>query len=164
MFGAMARPSPPCPSPHPPGFTLIEILVVLAIMGIAMAIAIGHGPMRSARLEMRAGAGQFADALRRAEALAISSGAPVNVVIDTRRRLYATDATPPRGFAPGLAITVLPGTQTLPMGKAAINFSPDGSSSGGGLKLTGPQGSFTVQANWLSGQITANAMTATNAN
>jgi prepilin-type N-terminal cleavage/methylation domain-containing protein len=46
------------------GFTLIEILVVLAILGVALGMLIGRGPMRSRGLETRAAAGALAQSLR----------------------------------------------------------------------------------------------------
>lgn len=135
------------------GFTLIEVLAVLAILGLALGLAIGRGPMRSARLEARAGAGQFADALRRAGDRAIASGIPVLVVIDPQARLYATDGEKPRIFARDLSIALLPGTANVAPGKAGIMFSPDGSASGGGMRFETGHHALRVEVEWLTGRV-----------
>jgi general secretion pathway protein H len=136
------------------GFTLLELLVVLAILGLAIGMVTSRGPMRSARLEGRAGAAQFADALRRAGLRALETGQRVTVVIDPARGEYATDGDTKRVFARGLTPHLRPGTQALPHGLAEIVFSPDGSASGGGIDLTGQGGSLSVAVEWLTGSVT----------
>lgn len=135
------------------GFTLIEVLAVLAILGLAMGLIIGRGPARPARLTARAGAAQFADALHRAANLAMVSGVPVRVVVDIDRHLYAQDGAAPRGFAPDLAVSLLPGMARLGPTRGVISFSPDGSASGGGLRLVRGRYAQVVAVEWLTGRI-----------
>src|SRR5580658_4343695 len=54
------------------GFTLIELAVVLAIMGLMLALVVTRGPMRGPALQTRAAAAQIAQGLRAARARAIA--------------------------------------------------------------------------------------------
>jgi len=138
---------------HSSGFTLIEIMIVLAILALSLTIALTHGPSHSARLEMRAGAAQFADVLRRAQSQAILSGRVVNVVIDPRKHEFAADKTPARDFAANTDVSILPGTMALPHDQSLIRFAPDGSASGGGIILSGQHHKFRVEVEWLTGTV-----------
>ena len=54
------------------GFTLIEVLVVLVILGLTIALIVSRGPARSTGFDLRATAGSVAQQLRltRSEAIA----------------------------------------------------------------------------------------------
>jgi general secretion pathway protein H len=135
------------------GFTLLEMLVVMAIMGLLIGVVVFHGPPRSAGLQMRAAAGALAQTFRTARAAAIERGRTVNVAIDPARRLFATDGGQLRAFAPGMAVELLP--PTLPgIGTAKlIRFAPDGSASGGGVGLAQGRRKVFVRVDWLTGQV-----------
>ena len=48
------------------GFTLLEVLIVVVILGLALGIAVSRGPVRSVALEARAAAADMARTLRMA--------------------------------------------------------------------------------------------------
>lgn len=140
------------------GFTLIEILVVLAILGVAMGLIIGRGPMRSRGLEARAAAGSLAQSFRAARARAIAIDADVQVVIDPARHVFAADGSKPvvvsrelsmavEPAAPGQAVLKGPGSTRI------IRFSPDGSSSGGEVLLGLGRRRIGITVEWLTGQV-----------
>ncbi|HEY4174844.1 MAG TPA: GspH/FimT family pseudopilin, partial [Rhodopila sp.] len=64
------------------GFTLIEMVVVLVVLGLALGLVIARGPMHSATLDARTAARQLAQALRLARSRAIMSDRPVLVRVD----------------------------------------------------------------------------------
>lgn len=135
------------------GFTLIEILVVLAIMGVVLGIVLGRGPLRSTGLQARAAAGALAQTLRAARAQAIADDHDVAVAIDPRRRVFAMDGGPPRQLAEGLSISVLPPTLPGPGSVRLIRFSPDGSATGGQVLLGSGHRRLGVSVEWLTGQV-----------
>ena len=90
----------------PAGFTLLELLVALAVLGLVLGIVVTRGPMRSAALELRAASGELAGALRSARARAIVSDRTVLLMIDTAKHQYQTAGDPPRPLPWSVAITV----------------------------------------------------------
>jgi general secretion pathway protein H len=118
------------------GFTLLEMLVTVAVMGIVLAVLAGFTRPQSHRLEMEAAARDVARAMRAARGTAISGGTPVT-----------------------FALPALPGWLTVaeraPQG--GIVFAPDGSSSGGGVLLAGDGQATEVSADWLTGRVDIHA-------
>lgn len=114
------------------GFTLLEMLVVIAVMGAALLLLTAFGPPRSHRLEARGAAQQVAEAMREARGRAIAQGHTVTVTL-------------PR--LPGwLAVSV----QAPPGG---IVFAPDGSASGGQVVLDGDGQESVISTDWLTGGV-----------
>ncbi len=140
------------------GFTLIEILVVLAILGVAMGLIIGRGPMRSRGLESRAAAGALAQTLRAARAQAIDGDHDVSVAIDPGRHVFAIDGGPSQKLAADLSVSILPPTVQGPGPVRLIRFSADGSATGGKILLGTGRQRLGVSVEWLTGKVSvANA-------
>jgi prepilin-type N-terminal cleavage/methylation domain-containing protein len=64
------------------GFTLIEMIVVLVVLGLALGLVMTRGPVHSRRLELDATARQVAGALRLARSRAIAEERGVAVVLE----------------------------------------------------------------------------------
>ena len=135
------------------GFTLIEILVVLAILGVALGLIIGRGPMRSRGLESRAAAGALAQTLRAARALAIAGDHDVAVAIDPGRHVFAIDGGPSHTLAPDLSVAILPPALHGSGPVRLIRFSADGSATGGKILLGTGRQRLGVSVEWLTGKV-----------
>lgn len=135
------------------GFTLIEMIVVLAVMGLMLALVVSRGPVRSPRLELDAAARDIAGGLRLARAQAIAENRPVAFSVDIARGSTRTDAGPPRALPAGFAIRIV-----AERGGAVpvIRFGPDGSSSGGRIELTGQGLRVQIGVDWLTGRVRIN--------
>ena len=96
------------------GFTLIEMIVVLVILGLALGLVITRGPMHSAHLDAEVTARDLTSALRLARGRAIAENRPVAVAVAATS--YRID---------GAAAHRVPADITL-AGNAAIGFAPDG--------------------------------------
>ena len=144
------------------GFTLIEILVVLAILGVVLGVVLGRGPLRSRGLETRAAAGSLAYTLRAARAQAIDGDRSVSVAIDQDHHAFAIDGGARQTLAPDLAVSVQipepppdpihpprPGQERIKL----IRFSPDGSATGGRVILGTGRHRLGVTVEWLTGQV-----------
>ncbi len=123
------------------GFTLLEMIVVLAILGLSLVLIMARGPMHSARLDAEATARELAGSLRLARGQAIAQDRRVSVMLEANR--YHVD---------GLATHMIPIDVAL-SGNAMIGFAPDGSSSGGAVVVQGPTSRIDITVDWLTGQI-----------
>ena len=137
------------------GFTLIELIVVLVIMGLMLALILTHGPMRSPTLQIRAAAAEVAQELRAARARAIALNRPVSFLLDPIGHEYRVDNAAPQ-FLPSelqLAMLTVAGKSSQTRGIGAISFAPDGSSSGGRIELARDGLRLLVGVDWLTGRV-----------
>ncbi|MBV8776507.1 MAG: GspH/FimT family pseudopilin [Alphaproteobacteria bacterium] len=136
------------------GFTLLELLVVLAILALATALFAGYRPHWSSTLSLDGAAADLAAAFRLARSEAIAGDRAIEVEIDVAHRRYRIADWPVRTLPAALMLRV----NTIAAGRhgsntAAIRFNPDGSSTGGGVTL-GDGGRWVgVDVDWLSGRI-----------
>jgi len=135
------------------GFTLIEMLIVLAVLGAVLGVVISRGPPRSQSLQTRAAAGALAGLLRAARATAIARDADVNVAIDPKHHSFAGDGGVIRTLDPAIDITVLPPTLPGPEGVRLIRFSGDGSATGGAILIGKGHTQLRIDVEWLTGQV-----------
>ncbi len=123
------------------GFTLLEMIIVLVILGLMLALVVTRGPMHSARLDTEAAVRELAGALRLARGRAIAHDQSVAVVLTPHS--YQVDGLP------GHAVP----TEVALAGSALIRFSPDGSSSGGTVFVQTPTSRTTIVVSWLTGSV-----------
>lgn len=138
------------------GFTLLEVLVVVAVMGLALGILANRGPLRSPSLEAREAAGEVALALRQARGLAIASNRRVAFVLDAVGHAYRIADGVPRPLPPALALSMTAAAGEAGEGATAatIGFLPDGSSTGGRIRLAAGSVRRVVAVDWLTGRVT----------
>jgi len=136
------------------GFTLIEMLVVLAVIGMALAVVPALlGSLPGTRL--RAAADEVAGALRVARSDALASGHSVEVRFDPATRSYAV--------LPGRATRVLPAAVRAMSvttsaafqrkGEATFRFFADGTATGGSVVLSDAVRASGVTVDWLTGRV-----------
>lgn len=137
-----------------PGFTLIEMIVVLVVAGLVLGLVLARGPMRSRTLEARAAARDIAQALRGARARAIAANRPVEFTLDLRRHSFCVDTGASNGLPAwlGLSAAAVSG-EKLGNGIAGIRFAPDGSASGGRIELADGKLRLSIGVDWLTGRV-----------
>ncbi|WP_295390128.1 GspH/FimT family pseudopilin [uncultured Thiodictyon sp.] len=138
------------------GFTIVELLVVLAIAAVLMAAV---PPLISAvfpGVELKAAARRTAASLRLVRETAIRTGAEAALVVNVEERTLE---------GPGRGIVTLPHRIRLRLNAAvreqidadrgAIRFFPDGSSTGGVVVLARAdvRSGYQVGVNWLTGRV-----------
>ena len=136
------------------GFTLVEVLVVLAVVGLALGVVALRGPQRSPALDLRAAAGTVAETLRLARSRAVAGNRTVGVAFDLAGPSLRLDGAPSRGLPTGISMAVTATLGNTAGGRlAAIQFAPDGSSSGGRVVLQGGGRRTQVGVEWLTGRV-----------
>jgi general secretion pathway protein H len=140
---------------HASGFSLVETLVVLALVGLAAGALPRLGGPGQAALA-RATAEEVAATLREARAEALRTGRPAQVVFDTAAGAFARpgEARPPRRLPAGASLAVeAPETPGLPPGRAAIAFDPEGGSRGGRVRVLAGGAAAGAEVDWMTGHV-----------
>jgi general secretion pathway protein H len=136
------------------GFTLIEVIVTLAILGFVLVLVVGYKPPWSSGLGVKATAAELASGLRLARSEAIVHNRPVAFSLDVTGHRYRVGAGTERPLPANLSLQLLTvaGENRGP-GIGDIRFQPDGSSTGGRISLAAGQSRVAVGVDWLTGRI-----------
>lgn len=140
---------------RPRGMTLIEVVVVVmlvAAMSAALAISIGGG---AEGRQLRDATRELAAQLQHTRGVAMVQGQPQLFAIDVDARTWQAPGNRSGRLPRGLDIAVLSADGVAPDDRlAGIRFFPDGSSTGGVIRL-GPDGRvWRVSVAWLTGAVT----------
>jgi general secretion pathway protein H len=132
------------------GFTLVELLVVMGIMGVVLVVVVNARP-KAAATRIAVTARAIATTLQLARAQAMMSNTETVFRIDSvslqfglPRSMHAL----PKGMT--VAMNVAETERVAEVG--GIRFFPDGQSSGGEIDLTLDGRSARIAVNWLTGE------------
>jgi general secretion pathway protein H len=135
------------------GFTVLELLATIAIIGLAIAIAMPYWPGRSSKLALQTTSRAMLAALRLTRASAIARGADLAVAIDTDRRTFESPVVPMQSIPSDISILLtVAEPERTGRGGGAFRFFPDGSSTGGSVLFRLESSEQTVCVNWLTGE------------
>lgn len=140
------------------GFTLIEVLVVLAILGLVLVLVLLRGPQRSPGFVLRSEAALVRGALAQARGEAIARDRDVTVGLAVDPAALAVGGKRRLMLPPGVALAMLTGDGKPAPGTATFLFHPDGSADGGGVLVANEAGRLAVRVAWLTGRITVGAL------
>jgi general secretion pathway protein H len=136
------------------GFTLIEILAVLTVLGLMLGLLITRGPMRNSTVETRSFTSGFAEALRLTRSEAIARNRPVAFSVDTLNRIYRPVTAPVVSIPADINLRLSPiSARQSEAGHAWITFKPDGSSTGARVDIIGRTRRMRIEVDWLTGRV-----------
>jgi general secretion pathway protein H len=138
----------------PNGLTLIETMVVLAVIGFILTLALPMMSGGQGRSELRMAATAISTALRAVRSRAIAENHEEIFLVDTDRTRYRPRGGAAVSLPPSIRLTLFTTTQEqLSPGIGAIRFYADGSSTGGGMTLTRGNAHYDILVDWLTGRI-----------
>jgi len=137
------------------GTSLIELLVVLAILALVAAIALPRAHMPGRGPSLRLVASDIAVKLRTARSMAIAQNRDVAFAFDTETRTYGVAGTgAPQALPAAIDLSVTTArTQLRETKEAHLVFFNDGTSSGGTVRLTYQHQSVVIGVEWLTGAV-----------
>jgi general secretion pathway protein H len=146
----------------PHGFTLIEMLVALAVVALLVAVLMPNTSRRHDRAELEAGARAVGSSLRLTRSRAIATSRESAFVVDVEQAAYRpAGSRQPVALPKGVRVALFTAEdQELSRTVGAIRFYPDGSSSGGGVALMLEGLRYDVLVDWLTGGVSIHAGTA----
>ncbi|KMT57129.1 type II secretion system protein [Pseudomonas fildesensis] len=136
------------------GFTLLEMLVVIVLISIAAGL-VGFGLQQGLRAaKERQAVGQVVEALRSTRARAIVSGTTESTVFDLRNLSVQAPDRPKKHWPAELHVTL----HTAEQAGSAVDFYPDGSSTGGHVLLANGSRRWRIDIGWLTGSVQSKAL------
>ena len=140
------------------GVTLVELLVVLAIVSLAVALALPYSA-RSAGAQRYAAFVQTAAAeLRNARMQAVFSNRESVLTIDLDGRTLSLGASGrSRTIPDGIDLAVVTSAGEVRGGSAGFRFFPDGTSTGGRIVVTYQGKKKMIAVSWLTGGVQTTA-------
>jgi general secretion pathway protein H len=137
------------------GFTLIEMVVTLAILAFVAALALPQLSGAQAKTDLRSAARELAAGLRTVRSQAMAHGRSDTFAIDTAQGAFraGTGATV-RRVGKSIRLVLVTATQErIDANSGSIRFFPDGTSTGGGISLSEGKRNALVLVDWLTGRV-----------
>jgi general secretion pathway protein H len=137
------------------GFTLLEMVCVLAIIGLLSAVLLPFIPHNTSRSRLQAYALQTATLLMADRNAAIRRGADVATLVDPGSRTIVSGAGRNSIRVPEDVRfdATLPKTCNQKPAFSTISFFANGMSCGGSISLTRLDTGYEVRVNWLTGRV-----------
>lgn len=141
------------------GFTLVEMLVVLMLLALIASVTLVYLPTRQHTARLVTLASDVKTSMVHTRNMALRSHQDALFRIDFTQAIYWPEGAfqdhHGRGaFPDGVAVELYTAEgETRPDNSAAIRFFPDGSSTGGYVRLTQGNLSYRISVNWLTGRV-----------
>jgi general secretion pathway protein H len=140
---------------HDSGFTLIEVVCALAIVGLLTAVLLPSMSRRTSPVKLKAYAVEAAGLLRSDRTAAMVHSTTVETLVDAPARLVRSGATNRvLSIAKDVRFAaLLPETCNGRSVNGSVSFLASGMSCGGVISLSTPAAGYDITINWLTGRI-----------
>ncbi|WP_076865517.1 prepilin-type N-terminal cleavage/methylation domain-containing protein [Bradyrhizobium mercantei] len=137
------------------GFTLLEMVCVLAIIALLAAVLLPFIPHQTSRSRLQAYALQTATLLKADRNAAIERSTSVATLVDASSRVIHSGASRMTVRIPDDVRfdAVLPQSCQRRAALSTIRFFANGGSCGGSIALTRLDAGYEVRVNWLTGRV-----------
>jgi general secretion pathway protein H len=137
------------------GFTLLEMVCVIALIAMLAAVLLPFLPRHTSRSRLQAYALETATLLKADRNIAIRRRANVSTLVDAPSRAIHSGVTSQTVRIPDdvRVDALLPETCRQRAVLSTISFFADGMSCGGSIALSRLDSSYEIRVNWLTGRI-----------
>jgi general secretion pathway protein H len=137
------------------GFTLLEMVCVVALIAMIAAVLLPFLPRHTSRSRLQAYALEAATLLKADRNTAIRRRADVSTLVDAPSRAIRSGATSQIVRIPDDVRfdALLPQTCRQRAALSTISFFADGMSCGGSIALSRLDTAYEIRVNWLTGRI-----------
>jgi general secretion pathway protein H len=136
------------------GVTLLELIVVLAIVGLVLALIPGFMLRSQPGLDVTMAARALADGLRHTRSQAMLGNREEVFSLDVEQRLFRAGRDQPlKQLDRAIELHLYTAAELIGSESGQIRFFPDGSSTGGAIDLTRGDLHSQVRVDWLTGQV-----------
>ena len=137
------------------GITLIELLLVLAILAAVYAVAMPRIGGGISGVELKSAARKVAAGLRQARNVAVAQRKEAVMELDLERRVFhLTGEDREYALPEKIDLKLFTAQQELVSEKlGSIRFYPDGGSTGGRVTVAAGERKYDVDVEWLTGRV-----------
>lgn len=137
------------------GFTMLELLVVLTLIGLLVAIVVPMFGGGVSTTELKSDARAVAAGLRQARGQAIAQRGEAQLELDVGAHTFRVPPDPRvHKLAEQIDLKLFTAQSDLVNDKVgAIRFFADGGSNGGRITLAAGERKFDVDVDWLTGRV-----------
>lgn len=137
------------------GFTLIELLVVLTVIALIATLATPMIQRAVPGVEIKTAAEGLRTELRLARSAAIRDNRETWLLIDVETGAYRRSSTARvRTVPPAIRLTLLTARrEQIDETRGRIRFFPDGTSTGGAVRLRREARAYEVAVDWFDGRV-----------
>ncbi|WP_085907093.1 GspH/FimT family protein [Kiloniella majae] len=139
------------------GFTLIELMVVLLVLGVVGVMAPVAWKAVMPGVTLRSEASEMSDLLRQLRAEAITNNKSAVFELDINEKSYRAGLLGvSQSLSKNIEVRFIAARDETAGGSVGgIRFYPDGSTTGGQITLSTPKGqSVLIRVDWLTGRVT----------
>ncbi|WP_434027245.1 type II secretion system protein XpsH [[Pseudomonas] boreopolis] len=152
--------------PAPPraarGVTLLEMLLVIALIAVAGLLAAGAVTGGLDGMRLRSAGKQIAAQLRFTRTQALASGQPQRFSLDPVARRWQAPSGHQGEIPPGLEIRFTGARQVQRHAReGAIVFFPEGGATGGRIELQARKATWRIDVSWVTGEVVAGPLRGT---
>ncbi len=140
---------------RPAGFTLLEVLLVLAIMAALAAVLLPQVMSGKDHYQLTRNVRDVASAMRMTRALAIKAQADKAIQFNVDNKTFQIDGEKTREIDEEINLEVLTADSEISEdgSRAGVRFYADGASTGGRVTLTLGDDKRAIDVVWMTGQI-----------
>jgi len=137
------------------GFTILEMVCVMALVAMIAAVLLPFVPRQTSRARLQAYALETATLLKGDRNAAIRSGADISTLVDAPSRVIRSGTSAQTIRIPDdvRIDALLPRTCHRRAALSTISFFADGMSCGGTIALSRLDSVYEIRVNWLTGRI-----------
>ena len=140
------------------GFTLVEILIVLTLLGGLTAIVLPRLDNAFKRQAVALAVARLGATLRSGHVRAMTTHNETSVLFDLERKQYRVSWNARTEALPVDCTYTLVSAKIASNGDhtAGFRFFPDGTSTGGSIKVVGDTGRYEIDLEWLTSEVAVN--------